>query len=296
MVHRGRVAFTSILFTIFSSGVFFTSGVGAEPAKSADSTKSAESTKSAGTAESAESAEPADPTGAKADEDSPASAKASLSVGSSGEKSTSAANPPTEAAERDSSQETGLILRATLGGGFAWAQAPRTDSQEDLAVQSVGGMLLVQPGYEFLPGLAVHADLYASMNFAHKLRSDTEAIVYEKKKVGFIAPTVGVGVSYHALPADLFVSAGAGLSLLWGSEWFDAVGGTALTEPDVTGIGYAARGSVGKLFSVHRRWSVGGALNYDFQTFGRRDDAVLSIKRAHTLWLGFSTSFHPARP
>jgi hypothetical protein len=277
MVHRGRVAVSSLLFGLLFAPTLAAQTKSAAPADKAgkESAEPDAASKDEGEGDEAET---------KASEKEPEGAKASLSVGGD-----------SAPAAGDSPAGTGFVLRATLGGGFAWAQAPRTDSQVDLAAQTVGGMLLVQPGYEFLPGLAVHADLYASMNFAHKLRSDSEAIVYEKNKVGFIAPTVGIGVSYHALPADLFVSAGAGLSLLWGSEWFDAVGGTALTEPDVTGIGYAARGSVGKLFSVHRRWSVGGSLNYDFQTFGRRDDAVLSIKRAHTLWLGFSASFHPTR-
>jgi hypothetical protein len=187
----------------------------------------------------------------------------------------------------------GFYLRSSLGGGFAWAQADETEDQPDLAVQTLGPALMLSPGYHFAPELSVHADLYGALAFAVKLTPEDESAGYERKKIGFIASTLGVGLTYHALPQDLYASAGFGLSGAWGSQWSRTF--EVLTEPALTGLGYAAHGSVGKLFVVHPRWSVGGSLNYNLQTFGRRNAEILSIQRVHALWLGFSTTFHPKR-
>jgi hypothetical protein len=186
-----------------------------------------------------------------------------------------------------------LVIASSLTAFMATAL---TLSQMDGAAierATLGPALMLSPGYHFAPELSVHADLYGALAFAVKLTPEDESAGYERKKIGFIASTLGVGLTYHALPQDLYASAGFGLSCAWGSQWSRTF--EVLTEPALTGLGYAAHGSVGKLFVVHPRWSVGGSLNYNLQTFGRRNAEILSIQRVHALWLGFSTTFHPKR-
>ena len=79
---------------------------------------------------------------------------------------------------------TGFFMRATLGGGHAWAFAPATEHQPGVAMQTLGGNLMLSPGYQLTPQFALHADLYSSMLFAHK--TDTESEDYSAKGLGMV--------------------------------------------------------------------------------------------------------------
>lgn len=192
----------------------------------------------------------------------------------------------------------GFFFRSMIGPGHSWAHAEQTEHQPDVDMQAWTLGLMLSPGYEFLPGLAVHGDVYGAMLFAHQLKPDTDTEVYVPDQVGIVEFILGAGITYRPLPGSLYVSGGLGFSEVWGSRWqyTGDIGNSDLdTKTAASYPGYALYGSVGKLFDVHKRWSLGGALNYNFKSVGRPGENDLTVGRVHSLWLGFVAAYHPKR-
>ncbi len=116
--------------------------------------------------------------------------------------------------------ETGFFLRSTLGMGHSWTHAEATDDQPDVGMQAWAGGLMLSPGYQFLPGLAAHADIYGAMHFAHKLNPDSDAGDYAKGGIGMMGFILGLGLTINHKLEGLYVSGGLGFSrYVWGSRW-----------------------------------------------------------------------------
>lgn len=205
------------------------------------------------------------------------------------------ASAPASTTPAPRAREKGFYLRMAAGPGSTWAGAGQTAAQPDLNLQGFTGNVMVNPGYMVLPGLVIHGDVYAAMSFARKVTTDDSSPEYVAEGAGLLMYTLGGGVSYHAMPVDLYVSAGAGLTYALATQWTEVTDenglSTVTSEGRTTDPGFGAHGSVGKLFALGEKWALGPSLNYNYQSFGRRDEAALSVQNAHTVWLGASVTF-----
>jgi hypothetical protein len=159
------------------------------------------------------------------------------------------------------------------------------------------GNFQVDVGYSVGSGFAVHADLLGAYAFSYDVEStgETEAT---SDGAALSMNLIGAGATYHLMPIDLFLSAGAGASFAYAAS-FSTVEDTSTGETtttstnDNTDPGFGTWVSLGKLFPVGTRWALGGTVNYAFMTYGVRDDSRLSLEQSHSLWLAFSAAYSP---
>lgn len=209
------------------------------------------------------------------------------------------ASPPAEVAAtpRVAVRDEGFYLRMTAGPGYAWASAPETAQLENVSVGAWTGNVSVHPGYMLSPGFAIHGDIFISGTIDYRVTSESNAPEYESVTRAITSQTFGAGLTYHSMPVDIYLSAGAGVSVAQAVQWHysETTGneGTISSRAASTEPGFGAHGSLGKFWALSKAWAIGGSVNYNFQSFGRKNEAVLSLQEAHTLWLGFSGSFQP---
>lgn len=141
---------------------------------------------------------------------------------------------------------SGFFLRLALGVGYGHASSRTDGAGGDGPGFSGGGLGFdIAIGGSVLTNLAIHAEFFGMAMPSPKVRNGNRALVGADVQLG----AFGVGLTYHIMPVNLFVSGAAGL----GTVAFEREDAT----PDSTRLGVATHLMVGKEWWVDSQWGVG---------------------------------------
>ncbi len=149
-----------------------------------------------------------------------------------------------QVAEDDGYKHDGFFLR--LSAGAAFARNSIKDGGVEEAVQGGGSSFDVAVGATITENFALHAEIFGAGLVDPQVYQDgTEKGQLEGE---YTLGAFGAGVTYYFMPANFYLSAAVGLSII------KAEIGNQVFESDA---GVAANLMFGKEWWVHRDWGIG---------------------------------------